>query len=55
MDIGNKYSYRKDLGFIATEGAGSTYPGDPYLYRFPENYSNFLFSLLFVLVQLEDI
>ena len=30
----------KVLGFIATEGAGSTEPGDPYLSRFPHIYSN---------------
>ena len=36
MDIGYKYSYRNVLGFIDTEGAGSTEPGDPYLSYFPE-------------------
>ena len=41
---------RKFLGFIATEGAGSTEPADPYLSRFPVIYFIvFLFSLLFVL------
>ena len=30
MDIGYKYNYRKLLGFIATKGAESTEPGDPY-------------------------
>ena len=30
----------KVLGFIATEGSGSTEPGDPYLSRFPAIYSN---------------
>ena len=29
-----------NLGLIATEGAGSTGPGDPYLSRFPDIYSN---------------
>ena len=38
--IGVTYNSRKVLGFIATEGAGSTEPGDPYLPRFPEKYSN---------------
>ena len=40
LDIGYKYSSRKVLGFIATEGAGSTEPGDPYLSLFPDIYSN---------------
>ena len=30
----------KFLGFIATEGYGSNKPGDPYLSRFPDIYSN---------------
>ena len=30
LAIGYKYNSRKVLGFIATEGAGSTEPGDPY-------------------------
>ena len=38
--IGYKYSYRKVLRFIATEGAGSTELGDTYLSRFPDIYSN---------------
>ena len=29
LDIGYKYRSRRILGFIATEGAGSTKPGDP--------------------------
>ena len=37
---GYKYNYRKIVGFIATKGAGSTEPGDPYLSRFPDIYSN---------------
>ena len=40
LAIRYKYNYGKVLGFIATEGAGSTEPGDPYLSRFPEIYSN---------------
>ena len=40
MAIGYKYNSRKDLGFIATEGAGSTEPVDPYLCPFPDIYSN---------------
>ena len=40
LAIGYKYNYRKVLGFIATEGDGSTEPGDPYLSHFPDIYSN---------------
>ena len=40
ISIGYKYNSRKVLGFIATEGAGSTEPGDPYLSGCPEIYSN---------------
>ena len=40
MDIGYKYNYRKFLGYISTEGVGSTEPCDPYLSRFPYIYSN---------------
>ena len=40
LDIGYKYNSRKVLGFIVTEGAGSTEPGDPCLSRFPDIYSN---------------
>ena len=38
--IGYEYNSRKVLCFIATEGAGSTEPGDPYLYNSPGIYSN---------------
>ena len=40
MAIGYKYNSRKFLGFIATEGGVSTEPGDPYLSRFPDIYSD---------------
>ena len=40
LAIGYKYNSRKVLGFIATEGAGITEPGDPYLSFFPNMYSN---------------
>ena len=40
LAIGYKYNYRKVLVFIATEGAGSTDPGDIYLSLFPDIYSN---------------
>ena len=40
LAIGYKYNSRKVLGFIATEGSVSTEPGDPYLSRFPDIYSN---------------
>ena len=35
MEIGYKYKSRNVLGFLATEGAESTEPGDPYLSCFP--------------------
>ena len=40
LAIGYNYNSRKVLGFIATEGARSTEPGDPYLSRFLDIYSN---------------
>ena len=40
LAIGYNYNSSKVLGFIATEGAGSTEPGDPYLSCFPDIYSN---------------
>ena len=49
LPIGYKYKYRKVLGFISTEGAGSTEPGDPYLSRFPDIILMFLFAPLLVL------
>ena len=55
LAIGYKYNSRKVLGFIATEGAGSTEPGDPYLSCFPEIIQMFLFAMLFVLTLYADI
>ena len=40
LDIGYKYNSRKVLGFIATEGGVGTEPGDPYISRSPDIYSN---------------
>ena len=40
LAIGYKYNSRKVLGFIATEGTSITEPGDPYLSRLPDIYSN---------------
>ena len=40
MAIGYKCNSSKVLGFIATEGAGSTEPGDPYLYCLTDIYSS---------------
>ena len=34
------YIYRKVLQFIASEGSGSTEPGDPFLSHLPDIYSN---------------
>ena len=49
LAIGYKYNSRKVLGFISTEGAGSTEPGDPYLSCFPDIFLVFLFIMLFSL------
>ena len=40
MSTGYKNNYRELLGFISTEGYGSTEPGDSFLSRFPHIYSN---------------
>ena len=40
MDTGYKYNSQKVLESIATEGCGSTNPGDTYLSRFPDTYYN---------------
>ena len=40
ISIGDKYNSSKVLVFIATEGAGSAEPGNPYLSHFPDIYSN---------------
>ena len=40
MVIGYKNNSRKVLGFIATEGDGSTELGNPYLSRFPDMHYN---------------
>ena len=40
MSIGYRYNYSKVIGFIATEGGGSTQPGDSYLSQLPGIYSN---------------
>ena len=40
LAIGYKYNSRKVLGFIDTEGAGSSEPGYPCLSCFPDIYSN---------------
>ena len=40
MAIWYKYNSRKILGFIVTEGAVITEPGDPYLSHLPSIYSN---------------
>ena len=41
MVVGYKCNYRKFLGFIATKGAGSNEPGDPYLCPFRDIFSKF--------------
>ena len=47
MAIVYMYNSRKVLGFIATYGYGSTEPGDPYLYCFPDIFSNFYVRTIF--------
>ena len=49
LAIGYKYNYRNVLGFIATEGDGSTEPGGTYLSHFHDIILIFLFTQLFVL------
>ena len=41
MAIRYKYRSQKVIGFIATEGSGSTYAGVPYLSCYPGDCSNF--------------
>ena len=53
MVIGNKYNYLKVLIFIATEVAGITDPGDPYLSHYLEIILMVIFALLFILKSLE--
>ena len=48
LNIVYKYNSRKVLEFIATEGAGSAEPGDPYLYLFPDINSNVYFLHIFL-------
>ena len=40
VEIEYKYNYWNYLEFIFTKGNVSTDPVDPYLSRFPDNYSN---------------
>ena len=42
------YNSWKFLGFIDTDGCGSTDPGDPCLSRFSENDSNFYIYPVFI-------
>ena len=45
MAFGQEYNYRKVLGFIAIERAGSTDPGYPYSSCFPDTYYMFIFAI----------
>ena len=38
--IGYKYNARKVLYFIITDNAGSTKTGLPYLYKYPDQFTN---------------
>ena len=40
MAIGYNHNSQKIPGSIATEGYGSTVPGEPYLYPLSDNFSN---------------
>ena len=44
MTVGYKYNTRKFLGFIATEGGGSTEPVNPSLFHLSDIYSNVYFG-----------
>ena len=46
LEVGHKYNYRKVLGFIYAEGAGSTEQVDPYLSCLPDIYSNIFVRLV---------
>ena len=39
--IGYKYNARKVLYFIVTDNTGSTQTGLPYLFKYPDQFSNF--------------
>ena len=55
---GTRHNYNswKVLKLIATERAGSTYPGDTYLSSFPENYYDVsICPIIFVLTLLTGI
>ena len=49
LEIWYKSNSRKVIRFIASEGGGSTEPGDLYLSCFPDISIIFLFAPLFVL------
>ena len=46
--IGYKYNARKVIYFIVTYNAGNTKTGIPYLYKYPEKFTNVAISLLLV-------
>ena len=48
--IGYRYSSKKTLFFVMTDGAGSTSPGEPYQMKFVDEHGNvgkFVFFILF--------
>ena len=55
VDIVYKYKSWKVLGFIATEGTGSTNPGDPYFIVSVTINIICLFDVIFVLMKLVGI
>ena len=51
--IGYRYSSKKTLFFIMTEGAGSTIPGEPYQMKFTDKHGNvgkFLLNIFYYLI-----
>ena len=40
IDIGYKYNVRKVISFIVTDNTGSTKTGIPYLYKYPDQFTN---------------
>jgi hypothetical protein len=46
LAIGYKYNLRKVLSFVATRGAGSTTPGNPYRAKFADGWGNVMTRLV---------
>ena len=48
ISIGCKYNVQKVIYFIVTDNTGITQAGLPYLYKYPDQFSNVEISLLLV-------